>query len=102
MNQGPAYFTRSSSSPVRRPRSYSRSPAKLLKEGGLIQNHPLGHLLGVLVLDHVPDQGLLLTPEVGLDLYPTADLPQGMKHGKENCTSPRISEKLFKKCGVLP
>ena len=30
MNQGPAFFTRSRSSPVRRPRSYSRSPAKLL------------------------------------------------------------------------
>ena len=28
MNQGPAYFTRSRSSPVRRPRSYSRSPSK--------------------------------------------------------------------------
>ena len=28
MNQGPAYFTRSRSSPIRRPRSYSRSPSK--------------------------------------------------------------------------
>ena len=28
MNQGPAYFTRSRSSPVRRPSSYSRSPSK--------------------------------------------------------------------------
>ena len=28
LNQGPAYFTRSRSSPVRRPRSYSRSPSK--------------------------------------------------------------------------
>ena len=28
MNQGPAYFTKSRSSPVRRPRSYSRSPSK--------------------------------------------------------------------------
>ena len=28
MNQVPAYFTRSRSSPVRRPRSYSRSPSK--------------------------------------------------------------------------
>ena len=28
MNQGTAYFTRSRSSPVRRPRSYSRSPSK--------------------------------------------------------------------------
>ena len=28
MNQDPAYFTRSRSSPVRRPRSYSRSPSK--------------------------------------------------------------------------
>ena len=28
MDQGPAYFTRSRSSPVRRPRSYSRSPSK--------------------------------------------------------------------------
>ena len=28
MNQGPAYFTRSRSSPARRPRSYSRSPSK--------------------------------------------------------------------------
>ena len=28
MNQGPAYFTRSRSSPFRRPRSYSRSPSK--------------------------------------------------------------------------
>ena len=31
MNQGPAYFTRSRSSPVRRPRSYSRSPSKTPK-----------------------------------------------------------------------
>ena len=28
MNQGPAYFTRSRSSPVRKPRYYSRSPSK--------------------------------------------------------------------------
>ena len=28
MNQSPAYFTRSRSSPVKRPRSYSRSPSK--------------------------------------------------------------------------
>ena len=28
MNQGPAYFTRSRSSPVRKPRSHSRSPSK--------------------------------------------------------------------------
>ena len=28
MNQGPAYFTRNRSSPVRRPRSYSRTPSK--------------------------------------------------------------------------
>ena len=80
MNQGPAYFTRSRSSPVRRPRSYSRSPEKLLKEEDHTPNHHLGHLLGVLVLDHVPDQGLLITSEVGLDLHPTADPPQGMKH----------------------
>ena len=80
MNQGPAYFTRSRSSPARRPRSYSRSPAKLLKGGDHTPNHHLGHLLGVLVLDNVPDQDLLLTLEVGLDLHPTADPPQGMKH----------------------
>ena len=68
MNQGAAYFTRSRSSPVRRPRSYSRSPAKLLRGGDLIQNHHLGHLLGVLVICLALDQDLLLTPEVDLDL----------------------------------
>ena len=31
MNQGPAYFTKSRSSSVRRPRSYSRSPSKTLE-----------------------------------------------------------------------
>ena len=86
MNQGPAYFTRSRSSPVRRPRSYS--PAKLLKEGGHTQNHHLGHLLGVLVLGHALDQDLLLTPEVVHNLPPIVDPPQDMKpiflHGKGN------------------
>ena len=78
MNQGPAYFTRSRSSPVRRPRFYSRSSSKLLIEDHT-QNHHLGHLLGVPVLDHVLDQDLLLIPEVCLDLHPTVDPPQGMK-----------------------
>ena len=85
MNQGPAYFTRSRSSPVRRPRSYSRSPSKT-PEGDHTSNHHLGHLLGLLVLDHVLDQDLLPTPEVGLDLHPTAGPLKGMKnifqHGK--------------------
>ena len=63
-------------------------PAKLLKEGDHTQNHHLGHLLGVLVLDRGLDQDLLLIPEVGLDLYPIIDPPQGMRpiflHGKGN------------------
>ena len=80
MNQGPAYFTRSRSSPVRRPRSYARCPSKTPEKGDHTPNHHLGHLLGVLVLDHVPDQDLLPTPEVDLDLHPTADPPWGMKH----------------------
>ena len=52
MNQGPAYFTRSRSSPVRRPRSYPDPLVKLLKEEDPTQNHHLGHLLGVLVFMH--------------------------------------------------
>ena len=77
MNLGPAYFTKSRS----RPSNILDPSAKLLKEGGdLMPNHLPSHLLGVLVLDHVPDQDLLLTPEVGPDLHPTADPPQGMKH----------------------
>ena len=55
-------------------------PEKLLKEGDHTPNHHLGHLLGVLVLDHGPDQDLLPTSEVSLDLHPTADPPQGIKH----------------------
>ena len=51
-----------------------------MKEGDHTPNHLLVYLLGILVLDHVPDQDLLLTPEVGLDLHPTVDPPQGMKH----------------------
>ena len=73
MNQGPAYFTRSRSSPVRRPRSYSRSPSETPGR------RRSGHLLDVLVLDHALDQDLLLIPEVGLDLHPIVDPPQGMK-----------------------
>ena len=88
MNQGPAYFTRSRSSSVRRPRSYSRSPSKTPEKGGHTQNHNLGHLLGVLVLDHTLGQDLFLILEVGLNLHPIADPPQGMKpiflHGKGN------------------
>ena len=48
LNQGPAYFTRSRSSPVRRPRSYSRSysksPVKHVKGEDLVPNHLLGQL----------------------------------------------------------
>ena len=87
-NQGPAYFTRTRSSPVRRPRAYLSPPVKLLKGGCLIQSHHIGHLLGGLVLNLVLDQDLLLTPEVDLDLTPIADPPQGMKllylHGEDN------------------
>ena len=92
VNQGPAYFTRSRPSPVSRPRSYSRSPVKLLKEEGPTQNHHLGHLLGALVLGHALDQDLLLTPEVDLDLPPIVDPPTGMKPTfcmeETICTSP--------------
>ena len=42
--------------------------------------------MGVLVLDHALDQDLLLIPEVGLNLHPIVDPPEGMKpiflHGK--------------------
>ena len=55
-------------------------PAKLLEVGDHTPNHLLGHLLGVLVLDHAPDQDLLPTLEVDLDLHLTADPPQGIKH----------------------
>ena len=81
-------------------------PAKLLKEGDHTQNHHLGHLLGVLVLDHALDQDLLLIPEVGLNLHPMVDPPQDMKpiflHGKGNCTSSWVSKRIFKKCGISP
>ena len=81
MNQGPAYFTRSRSSPVRRPRSYSRSPSfpGFLKEEDPTQNHHPGHLLGVLVLGPALDQDLLLTPKVDQDPPPMVDPSQGMK-----------------------
>ena len=41
-------------------------PAKLLKGEDHAPNHLLGHLSGVLVLDHVQDQDLLLMLEVDL------------------------------------
>ena len=47
-------------------------PAKPMKEGDHTLNHHLGHLLGVLVLDHALDQDLFLIPEVDLDLHPTS------------------------------
>ena len=80
MNQGPVYFTRSRSSPVRRPRSYPRSPSKTPERRRSYSKSPSRSPVRVLVLDHALDQDLLLIPEVGLDLHPTADPPQGMKH----------------------
>ena len=99
MNQAPAYFTRSRSSPVRRLRSYSRSPSKTPERRRSYSNHHLGHLLGVLVLGHALDQDLLLIPEVGLDLHPIADHPQGMKpiflHGRGNLHKSLDIRKIF-------
>ena len=40
MNQGPAYITRSRSSPVRRLRSYSRSPSKTLERRSSYSKSP--------------------------------------------------------------
>ena len=79
MNQGPATLPEVDLVPSEGIDLIQDPPAKLLKEDHT-PNHHLGHLLGVLVLDHVPDQDLLPTPEVGLDLHPTAHPPQGMKH----------------------
>ena len=66
LDQGPAYFTRSRSGPVRRPRSYSRSPAKLQ----IGQDHAPNLLLEG--LDPTPD--LILDPPAkhlkGEDLVP--------------------------------
>ena len=42
VNQGPAYFTRSGSSPVRRPRSYSRSPSKTPEKRRSYSKSPSG------------------------------------------------------------
>ena len=99
MNHGPAYYSRSRSNPVRRPRSYSRSPSKTPERRRSYPNHHLGHLLGVLVLDHVLDQDLLLIPEVGLDLHPIVDPAQGMKpiflHGKGNLHKSLGIKKIF-------
>ena len=99
MNQGPAYFTRSRPSPVRRPRSYSRFPSKTPEREDLTQNNHPGHLLGVLVLGHAVDQDLPLIPEVDLDLPPIVDRPQDMKpiflHGKDNLHMSLDIRKIF-------
>ena len=98
MNQGPAYFTISRSSPVRRPRSYSRSPSKT-PERSSYSKSPSRSLLGALVLGHALDQDLLLTPEVDLDLPPIVDPPTGMKptflHGRDNLHKSLDIRKIF-------
>ena len=50
-----------------------------MKEEDHTQDHPLGHLSGVLVLGPALDQDLLLIPEVDLDPPPIIDPPQGIK-----------------------
>ena len=54
-------------------------PAKLLKGEDHTPNHLLGHLSGVLVLDHVQDQDLLLMLEVDLSPLLIAEHPPNMR-----------------------
>ena len=91
--------TRSRSSPVRRPSSYSRSPSKTPERRRSYSNNHLGHLLGTLVFGHVLDQDLLLILEVDLDLPSIVDLPTGMKptflHGRDNLHKSLDIRKIF-------
>ena len=88
MSQGPVYFTRIRSSPVRRPRSYSRSPSKTPERRRSYSKSPSGSPVRCPSIRSTLDQDLLLIPEVGLDLHPIVDPPSGMKpiflHGKGN------------------
>ena len=99
LNQGPAYLTRSRSSPVRRPRSYSRSPSKTSERRRSTQNHPPAHLLDAQILDLVPDPDLFLIPEVDLDLPHTVDLIQDQDtmspHGKDKLPKFLDIRKIF-------
>ena len=97
MNQGPAYFTRSRSSPVRTPRSYSRSPSKTLKRRRSYSKSPSRSPVRCPSIRSCTRSRS--TPEVVLDLHPTADPPQGMKyifqHGKGRLHKPQGIKKTF-------
>ena len=87
MNQGPAYFTRSRSSPVRRPRSYSRFRSKT-PERRSYSKSPSRSPLRCPSIRSCTRSRLLLILEVDLNLPPKVDPPQGMNptflHGKDN------------------
>ena len=80
MNQGPAYFTRSRSSPVRRPRSYSRSPSKTPERRRSYSKSPSRSPVRCPSIRSCTRSRSASYTRVGLDLHPTADPPQGMKH----------------------
>ena len=99
MNQGPACFTRSRSSPVRRPRSYSRSPSKTPKRRRSYSKSPSRSPVRCPSIGSCTRSRSALILEVGLDLHPTADPPQDMKpiflHGKGNLHKSQGIRKTF-------
>ena len=93
MNQGPAYITRSRSSPVRRPRSYSRSPSKTPeRRRSYSKSTSRSPVRFPSIRSCTRSRSASYTP-------PIVDPPQGMKpiflHGKDNLHKPLDIRKIF-------
>ena len=96
MNQGPTYFTRSRSSPVRRPRSHSRSPSKTQEKRRSYSKSPSRSPVRCPgIRSCTRSRSAYTRSRSGSPSY-----SRSSQRYEANCTSPSVSKKFLEKCSI--